>query len=87
MKFAINTAFFLAACAAPAFASTKVNLAAKCKGFNINKLSVTEQTIVAHALESSYNDIHGAADMDDSELSDVHYGRWASTSDFLQQGG
>jgi len=85
MKFSTNAALFLAA-ASPAFAFTKVDLTVKCKGTNVDKLSVSEKTIIANALESSYNDIHGAAEADDSELFDVHYGTWTA-SDYLQGGG
>jgi len=83
-----NAALFLAA-ATPAFAATtKVSIDVKCKGTNINKLSVSETTIVANAIESSYNDVHGAADQDDNELVDVHYGLWsADEAKYLQQGG
>jgi len=87
MKFAASTALFLSTIA-PAFALTHVKLDVKCKGANVNKLDVADTTIVAESLQSSYNYVHGAADEDDSDLEDVHFGLYGtSNGDSLQQGG
>jgi len=85
MKFT-NATLFLAAIT-PALAFTKVDIHVKCKGAKIDKLDLPDTTIVSHALEESYNDVHAALESDDSQLFDVHYGTWASAADFLQQGG
>lgn len=89
MKFASNATLFLAAAAAtPAFGYTKVTIDIKCKGAKVNNFNVAERTLVAHALEACFNDVHEAIDSDDAELTEVHYGDWTGDeADFLQQGG
>ena len=80
MKLAKYNVFILAT-AAPAIAAvTKVSINVQCSGFNMNQVDVYQATTVANVLESSFNEVHSAADDDDSELSDVHYGSWGSNA-------
>jgi len=53
MKFAASVALFVVTIS-PAHAFTKVNIDINCKGVNVNKFSLSEKTLAAHALESSY---------------------------------
>ena len=85
MKFAETAVFFLATVAPAIAAVTRVNIGVKCSGFNMNKVDVYQATTVANALESSFNEVHGAAEDDDSEISNVHYGSWSgNTAEYLQ---
>ena len=64
----------LAAAAAPAAANTEVNIAIKCNGIDFTTLSVSDDILVGHVLESAYNAVHGQTEGDDMELTDVSFG-------------
>ena len=85
MKFAFHTTLFLVS-VTPALAFTKVHIDVKCQGAQHNNWDVNGATIVANALETSFNEIHSATDSNDSELTDVHYYAGADGA-FPHQGG
>jgi hypothetical protein len=53
--------------------SAQVNIAVKCNGMNMKKLSVYDLAFLANVIEDSYNTVHGDIDDDDTELIDTHY--------------
>jgi hypothetical protein len=53
-------------------AATHVNIDVECKGLDLKKLSLNDDTDAGHILEDSYTTVHKKSG-DDSELSDVTY--------------
>jgi hypothetical protein len=67
--------------------SAQVNIAVKCNGMNMNKLSVYDLAFLANAIEGSYNTVHGDMDDDDTELTDTHYQGKNTLILFVQSSG
>jgi hypothetical protein len=50
-----------------------VDIGLKCKGLDMDNLSIPQGTFIAEYLQTTYNEIHGKADSDGSDLEIVSY--------------
>ena len=65
-----------------------VDISVKCRGGpNFDRLSTSQATFVSHKLQSAYNEVHGEAADDDSDLNQVFYhaAKAVSSSKYLER--